>query len=220
MDALERAMRASAGRLGSGGPPPIDFLRAGVIPENAELDAALAATAEVTASWLGRHLPHLEGTMDQLLLEGYLDAERARMGHPLAYDVWLWGAECGSRYDRAWRHATYDPIVERPLILWSVVNSCASTLFDSAMWADGNGDAPVSVGFDPELVSGQVHSAQRRIVLSLSLCDGTLIAASAEVLRLLSTRAVTSEPDWDQGAVAAAQAGYAWGTGRADNPQA
>jgi hypothetical protein len=86
------------------------------------------------------------------------------------------------------------------------------------MAADGNADAPVSVGFDPELVSGQ--GAQRRIVLPLSLCEGSLIAASAEVLRLLSTRAVTSEPDWGQRAVAAAQAGYAWGTGRADNPQA
>lgn len=212
MDAVERAMRALGRKVGSDGPPPIDFLRAGVIPDDAELDVALGATAEVAGSWLGHHLPHLnhQVNLDQLLLEGYLDAERGRLGHPLSYDAWLWGAESCGRYHRAWQHVRHDPTVERQFILWGVVNSCSESLFQDALWEDESAGRPVSVGFDPALVSGLVHNGRRRIVLPMSLCEGSLIGATGEVVRLLAARTATREPEWAHWAVAAAQAGYGW----------
>ena len=214
MAALERAVLEVAGKLGTSGPPPIDFIRAEVIPDNAELDAALATTAEVAGSWLGSRARSADGDgdaqLDRLLLEGYLMADRKRLGHPLDYDVWLWGAECCARYRRAWQQARHERAVEREFILWGIVNACASTLFENELGDGDRSERPVGVRFDGALASGQLDTARRRLSLPRSLCEGSLVGATAEVLRVLAGSAVERHAEWSHWAVAMAQAGYTW----------
>jgi hypothetical protein len=217
MAALDRAVLEVAVKLGTSGPPPIDFIRAGVIPDNAELDAALATTAEVAGSWLGPRARLADGDggaqVDRLLLEGYLTADRKRLGHPLDYDVWLWGAECSARYRRAWLQARHERNVEREFILWGIVNSCISTLFEDDLGNGERSERPVGVRFDGALASGQLDSGRRRVSLPRSLCDGSLVGATAEVLRVLAGGAVERHADWAHWAVAMAQAGFTWASG-------